>query len=136
VSAYDSSTICRARELHAAGWGVADICRIIRTERGVQPARSTVHYWVNDDFAERRRTETRVQKRKRIASTTSGSMRSNHRTVEFRIARMRALDQAGLSMESIAKVMALDFPDEPLTSHQVKGAVRHGRTPRTLRAAA
>lgn len=131
---HTTAAVALATQLAAAGWRPSEIPAILSRELGIKPpARSTVHYWLNDGYAEKRRRSGRARKRKHVAAHASGSMRSNHRTPEFRLTRMRALRTAGLSHAAIAKVMTLDFPDAPLTRHQVAGALDDGRVPHTWR---
>lgn len=132
---YTVSTMALAQRLRAGGWSIPSICDIIERETGKRPARTTVHNWVAPEFAEARRRRDLAHKNARDAAASSGSMRANHGSAEFRLRRMQVLHAAGLSMHSIAKVMNVDFPDAPLSEHQVRGAIDHGRIPRSIRRA-
>lgn len=113
----------RARELHEARWPLRTITEILAREFAMDkpPRANTVNEWVNPKLLKQRRAEDRVRHRHHRQADFSYPGR---RSPEWKVGRMRALDAAGLSCAAIAKVMAVDFPDDPsLTDHQVRYAL-------------
>jgi hypothetical protein len=130
---HSSATVAEAQRLHAAGWSVYGIAKLLR-RRGTSVDETTIAEWVDPALAERRRREQALRYRIRNARKTGGRLGAGPpRSPEFRLERIRSLDKAGVSAEAIAKVMTFDFPNEPITGHMVRHALRAGEPPRVYR---
>ena len=133
---YPASAVIRARELRDAGWSLRQITRLMRREFGVPVPQSTVACWVDDEQARKQRLRSYNAHRRRWNAKVTGRLGSPHLTLDFKLIRLRALHEHGLSPGSIARVMSFDFPDEPLTEHQVRYSLATGSVPRSWRTAA
>jgi hypothetical protein len=121
----------QVRRLSEAGWGNAAIRRIL-ADQGVDPIPTlkTIRMWIDPDYADQVRAETR----QRMRQTSPMTFRwPGPRSVEWRVRRIKVLADAGLTKEAIAKVMTHDFPDCPLSRAQIDGILRQGRIPWALR---
>lgn len=113
-------TLVRARELHAAGWSLSEIRRRLELE-GVTPppAENTIWTWTRPKAAARL-AEAR-NRRIRLARLGARTFAwPGVRGPEWRLEYMRRLRAAGLSYRAIAGVMALHFPDRPLSEYAVR----------------
>lgn len=113
-----ASDIAAARRMHADGWTITQVTAILNG-RGLRVSAAAVGRWVDPERAERHVTQSRELKRRRR-----------------REARLKALADAGLLAPAIAKVMTLDFPEHPMTSWQVRWALKTGRLPKCRRGSA
>ena len=132
---YPIATMRRAIELIDAEWTPTEARRLLQAEGHDAPSLTTIYLWTRPDYRERHNRATRQRAARRTAEASSYRWPAN-RTVEWRIGRARALAELDLSMAAIAKVMSFDFPDTPISEHQVERMVRLGTTPRSMRAAA
>lgn len=121
-----------AKRMYAAGWKPYTIWQLYR-RRGHAVSANTVKEWCRPELAAKRREAQRRRKNAKAAELTDGRMPTAWLSPEWRLARMRALDRAGLSARAIARVMSFDFPDSPLTEHQVRNALANDVVPRPLR---
>lgn len=133
---YPARAAVRARELRDAGWSLRHITLLIRRELGLPVAQSTVCGWVDEEQARKQRLRSYNAHRRRWNAKVTGRLGSPHLTLDFKLIRLRALHEHGLSASSIARVMSFDFPDQPLTEHQVRYSLRTGSVPRSWRTAA
>jgi hypothetical protein len=125
----------RAVELREAGWSLERICDLIEQERGHRPSKKTIWTWTYPAKAREQQLRSRARSRRRRAAGATFRW-PNPRGPEWKVGRMHVLRDGGLSCAAIASVMTIDFPDTPLTEHQVRGAMTEGRMPRNLKAAA
>lgn len=117
----------RARELREAGWAIPRIRDILEKEHAVRPSKDTITRWLDPAVAERR---AQAAREKRAESATFG-WSGWHPSPSWKLGRMRALRDAGVSYAAVAKVMSVDFGDE-LTEEEVRAALKLGRPPRKL----
>lgn len=128
---YPASMVAKARSLAEGGWRPAQIRRLLADEHERVPTLSTVIHWVDETEARKHRDAQRNIMRKAGAK---GSLRlPQNRSSVWRMARMRALRDAGLSHQAVATVMSFDFPDFPVTRREVERALDMGRPPRSWR---
>lgn len=115
----------RARELHAAGFPKKRIAKIVADEFGLPapPTANTITAWVDPELAERWKDANRIRKRHRLRSATLSVVQGAARSDDWKLERMRALREGGLSYRAVAAVMSLDFPDDPVTEDQVRYAL-------------
>lgn len=129
-------TKLRAIELREAGWSINEV-RTQLAREGVDPPPSanTIWCWTNVEMDARQRAHKR--RSGRLTRLRSANFRwPGVRGPEWKVGRMQALRDGGLSCAAIASVMTIDFPDTPLTEHQVRGALTGGHMPRNLKATA
>lgn len=124
------TTVMRARELHAAGWGNKDVRRLLEREMGVTVAQSTMSRWLVPEQMEAARKRWAKYNGQRAAKR-SARLGHPHARPEMKLTRMQALKDAGLSLADVARVMRLDFGDS-FTRLQVERALRDGRYPGTF----
>jgi hypothetical protein len=99
---YSARVMTRARELRKAGWGYQEIVRILQRELGVCPSWKTVERWcIPDGLADQRRSQQRKWSAEKRASA---DRRFRDTSPEWELARMRELNEAGLSHFAIAQV--------------------------------
>lgn len=129
------STKLKVVELYEAGWKPAEIERILHDEGMPVPSRNTMWIWTHPKAAaEQARRDVAVARRWRVGAATFAW--PGVRTPEWKVGRMRALRQTGMSFSAITKVMNVDFPNEPLTEDEVRYAIHGGKPPICLRRAA
>lgn len=132
---YSSAAVARARQLRAVNWSISEIPRVLEREGHGHPSQFTVRLWVDPRRHAASQAAVRRAHAHRSAAKSDFTFPSN-RTPEWRVGRIKALGGLGLSNEAIAKVMSFDFPDTPVTRHQVAGVFRAGSVPRSIKAAA
>jgi hypothetical protein len=113
---YRQEVIDRAREHAQAGWKVTEIRKLLRKEFRQEPHVVTIKGWIDPDYAERRRKETRKAKRRHIAR--NGKPRRDI-SPEMRLEKMKLLHEAGAGLRDIGIVSAV-FWGAPLTAEQVR----------------
>ena len=132
---YPAALAARARELHAAGWSQREVRRILERE-GVDPlpALNTVQKWCSPRVAEGHRLRNR-ESAARARARAGYSMRyPGSRSADWKLARARALLEAGLTLEQVGRVMGVDFPDDPpLLRDSLSRALASGDPPRAWR---
>lgn len=127
---YDSGAVARTVELRAAGWDLGEIQDRLELERGVRPSRETLAIWTNPTRAASKAASVKRVNRRRWNARITGRMPSTaNLTSDFRLIRARALREAGLSANAVARVMTFDFPGSPVTEQQVRYACDVGRWP-------
>lgn len=127
---HNSRTVAQARRLADAGHRLHEIVGFLGNE-GITVNARVVKTWIDDEFAEHRRTQARRRMRLANAAKTKGRLGAGpKRSPEFRLERMRSLHDLGASLSSIAIMMSFDFPDEPVSRSQVTSALFDGRMPR------
>lgn len=115
---YDTRTVAEVQRLASVGWSLRRIQSIMEKEHGVRPARDTLKTWTDPEFAEKRRADHRAKKAAKLAE--SWSFRFPGRCgSDYQEAFIRRLDEAGVPMQSIAKVCTVVFPDEGWTRSRV-----------------
>lgn len=129
-----ASTKARALVHAEIGSGPREIQRLLAGE-GVDPVPSvnTIWTWCNPKKASlQAQRDLAVARRWRLGHASFAW--PGVRGPEWKLARMRVLDGAGVSAAAIARVMAVDFPkDNRLTEAQVRRALHTGRPPRSTR---
>lgn len=96
----------------------------------------TLWTWTHPKKAAKTAARENDRQRARRAATASLAW-PGVRGPEWKVARMRALSDAGLTPTAIASVMRLDFPkDPPLFARHVRAALRTNTPPVPLRRAA
>jgi hypothetical protein len=117
---YRQEVIDRAREHGNAGWSRTDIARLLGEEFGHAPCTITIAGWLDEEYAERRRRETRAAKRRQLARK---SKPRRDISPELRLEKMRKLRTAGATLKAIAIVSDVLW-GEPLTADQVRYRLR------------
>lgn len=114
------TTKARVVELYDAGWRPADIQRLLEREGRTVPSKNTIWTWTHPRKAARQ-AQRDLAKTRRWRLRRASFAWSGVRGPEWKTGRMRAMRAAGVSLRDIARVMALDFPDDPpLTVDQVR----------------
>ena len=131
---YPARVMARAIEHREAGWTLREIQRMLADEFGCDPpSPATIATWTNPKLADRLRAAGRERQRRLRRDGMQYRMPTT-RHADWRFGRMLALAEVeGLSCAAIARVMTFDFPDTPVTEHQVRYAIERGVVPRTLR---
>jgi hypothetical protein len=129
---YPVSLVMEVRRYRQSGWTIARLLDFIEEEHGVRPHQSTVSRWLDPIQATREAHNSSVRSARRRAATTGGRHVRAGRTPEFKLARMQALRERGLTVAGIAIVMSLDY--EPITEQQVLYALDVGKFPKALTA--
>jgi hypothetical protein len=130
---HSTQTVAEARRLHAAGWTVYSIAKLMR-RRGSRVSDTTIAGWVNPELADRRRREEAQRARVISARRCRGRLGAGPpRSPEFRFERMRSLRAMGVAYSAIAAVMTFDFPGEPITADQARHALKSGEIPAVYR---
>lgn len=124
VVTYPAAVMRRACELREAGWTLRQVAAMIAEETGATPTDMTVLRWTNEKWDEREKARARERRAAQASVRASFALTSP----EFKLARMRAIHDRGVSCQAIAAVMALDFGDD-LTAGQVRHALAVGRYP-------
>lgn len=124
--------VATAQRMRDGGWTAAQI-RDYLAQRGHDVTIGTVRRWADPEQARKHREDSRARSHRLRAAARGGRMGREGQSAEFRDQRLRALRDAGLSMNAIAKVMTLDFPDTPLTERQVRTALTSDRPPIAFR---
>lgn len=122
------SVVTEARRLHAAGWNDVQIVNLLARE-GVTVTKATVGRWVKPKREQTWRAECERFGAVRAAERGGKPLGRRDARPEYKLARMQALRELGVSFNSIAKVMGFDFGDE-LTEDQVRHALDLGRYPK------
>jgi hypothetical protein len=127
---YSASVAIRARELYDAGWAVRRIRELLAKEMAplAPPSHTTVHSWVSP---KRQQSQARAkaryaEKQARDAEARFGSPRH---LPGYRAARARRLCEQGLSVVAVAKVMAYDYAEPPLSREQMSRVLESGEWP-------
>lgn len=117
---YPITAVVAAQKLRASGETFAQIAGFIGDQYGAQPSIDTVRGWCSKRVADRARKRNLQRKRARAAlgGTAGGRLGNQAHTSEFRLARMSALRDAGLTDTAIAAAMSFDYRD-PVTTMQV-----------------
>lgn len=117
---YPITAVIAARDLRAGGETLTQIAEFIGEQYGTQPSTHTISAWTNKRAATRaiERNRSRQRKRSALGGTTGGRLGNKIHTREFRLARMTALRDAGLTDSSIAAAMSFDYR-EHVTAMQV-----------------
>jgi len=115
-----------ARRLYADGEGKSiDEIRQALAKRGYSPGRSTIRYWVDEEFREEKLHRQRTYRPHGPAQK---------RAWRLRLERMQELrEKVGLSFTSIAALMSHDFDDLELTEHQVRSIFNGTVSQKTVR---
>lgn len=124
-----------ARDLHAGGWKPTAIRRLLGEAGHEQPSVYTIHQWTNPTYKERQLAQHRRRDAERTAAQSDFRW-PNSRSTTWRLRRMETLRGLGLSYVAVAKVMSHDFPDAPVTCHEVERALELQRPPQSWRVAA
>lgn len=122
---HTAKVAAEAVRLREAGWTIPQI-RDVLAARGIDPppCRTTIMRWTTPGFAERRQAKATVRKRELYEPSYRPAGR---KSAVWRAGRMRALFEAGLSPNAVAKVMTFDFPEHPVSGHQVRYALQRDR---------
>lgn len=110
--------IAEANRWRESGWSYGDIQGFL-ADAGVRVHRRTIQLWTNPEAAATHRRNDLAVKRRARARALRGRL-AGHRSPEFRATRVHSLRDTGMSCSAIAKAMTFDFPDHPLTEHQVR----------------
>lgn len=121
---YPVSTMKLAQSMAAGGWSPTEIQRALRRDGKAVPTRTTIIGWTTPDYAERQREKSRRKGHLRSVEQNGGRLAVGRRSDVFKAARIKALRIEGMSCSAIAKVMSFDFPDDPVTEHQVRYLLR------------
>ena len=117
--------VVRAQALHNVGYSKHAISR----DLGVPVI--TVRRWLDPDYAERCRADSRERKRRARSERPAFTLRGC--SPEYKLARIQTLHELGLGMTDIGKLIGLDFGEEPWTRARVATALRENRIPRYYR---
>ena len=129
------ATQTRVRELYAAEWSPSEIQRVLEREGHTVPSEMTIWVWTHPDKAAATAQREVLAARRRRAAKASYAW-PGVRGPEWKLGRMKAMRKEGLSTYDIARMMRLDFPnDPPLTADQVRHALKCEDPPRALTAA-
>lgn len=116
---YSASVMVRARELHAGGFGCTVIPRLLFGEFGVTPHHETILRWVRPEHQERRFVEVRTIRARQRAANVAGFGGKRQLSAEWKLARLREMRAAGVSMRSIGAVAGVWWGDA-LSESQVR----------------
>lgn len=132
---YTSGDKAEAIMLKGGGWNAAEITRLMQAA-GRPVTYTAVRLWVDDEAAELQRARDRRYRRRKRAQTETFAW-PGRVSGGWKLRRMRALSEAGVSCSAIAALMTFDFPDDPqLSAGQVRYAIATGTIPPPLREAA
>lgn len=123
------ATKARVCELYEAGWKPAEIRRLLQREGHPVPSPNTMWLWTHPrkaaQQAQRDLEKTRVWRTERASFSWPGV-----RGPEWKRARMLTMLKAGVCPPDVARVMSIDFPnDPPVTEDNVRRLWRTVRTP-------
>jgi intein-encoded DNA endonuclease-like protein len=118
----------RARTLREAGFTLREVAARVARETGHTPSDMTVLRWTDQAWDEQEKASARA----RTAKRAGGRMVARSQSPEYKMARVAALRERGLSYNAIAQVMELDFGDRMRTS-TVRDALEANTYPKGLR---
>lgn len=119
---YPITAVISAQRLRAGGETLAEIAEFIGEQYGSQPSIATVRCWCNKRAAERHRARNRKRAAAMRFGATGGRLGQPSHASVFRVGRMAALRDAGLTDSSIAAVMSFDYR-EHITPMMVASAL-------------
>ena len=124
---YPITVVKRARELHDAGWTIAQIARLLESELGAAPRDDTIRCWVNETYRQQRTVkQARSQARHRVRRVEFKLGGGGHGiTQEYLRAFVAALRAEGLSPNAIAGVLRVQH-DQRWTRHMVTSFLAGG----------
>ena len=125
---YPAAVMQTARRMSAGGWTAQEI-RDYFLRHGIRPAPhwTTIKVWTDEAYAERHAEKRAAHNRSRSAAKTGRLGRPDH-TPEFKLSRLRALRETGMSTATVAQLMRFDYGD-PISEGQVEYALEVGRYP-------
>lgn len=110
---HTSKVRARVVELHEAGWPPKRIVELLQGE-GVDPCPNTATVW---RWTKPEKYEAQVAARRGRGPYTFAW--PGYCSQEWKLQRMRALRETGISYAAVAAVMSLDFPADPVMSEYV-----------------
>lgn len=122
------TVVTRARALRGYGYKPAEIIRELANE-GVTVSMDSVMRWTDAKHERRRQHQNRKSNQRKALRLGSQPMGPTHATPEYKLARMIALTECGMTYAMVALVMEFDFGDR-LHQDQVRYAVRHRAYPK------